>query len=461
MATTTTMTMVKERRSSSLPWIKVPRLALRGAKRKQSDPAPLAATQTPLLELPNELLNTILSNLDFRDLLTIRSLNRAFNSLVTDNDSDIARYWARYHLEHIPKLLDQKSEAGRHWQFVLAQNRRWEMASDLADIIRDYIQYKTFLHSNAQRNLRFAPVAKQIRERMIPLLFTISTYLSQSKALVMNLADADGISGECQASMDAQTFAMLSGMDLPDLKELHYMWLFLLWLLNSITSIPTYAGTLERTVRGWTADPLDKCSLARLLVLGNLPAVKKLVKLRDYKERRKWAEGFLKCLNPDESVKWSKRWQELDVGLDPVPIEVQARKAIKMDIHMDCLWMKGAEMVFDKAEGEHVLMDDEKRPSATTTVRLLASLAGYDLFHSPVPQNYGGSHDGSDANGSSSSSTREGSLHDGQDDRVDGQPVQQPQQVPQLQHVPQILQPSQSRHTQLGSSLLNYHLGAV
>ncbi|TKX24626.1 F-box domain-containing protein 2 [Elsinoe australis] len=453
MATSTTATMTKEHRSSSLPWMKVPRLALRGAKRKQSDPVPVSdATRSPLLELPNELLIHVLSNLEFEDVLSLRSSNRSLNSLITDGDSDIARYWARYQLEHIPKMIGQKSEPGQHWQFILQQTRRWKMANDLADVIRDYIQYKTFLHANAQRNLRFAPVAKQIRRRMIPLLFTVSTYLSQSKSLVMNLADSDDISVECQAHLDAQTIAMLDGMEIPDLKEVHYMWLFLLWLLNSILSVPTYAGTLERTVRGWTADPLDRCSLARLLVFGNLPAIKKLIRLRDYKERRRWAESFLKSLKPEESVKWTKRWRELDAGLDPVPLEPQAKKAMKMDIHMHCLWMKGAELVFEKAGGDNVLMDDEKKPSATTTVRLLADLAGYDLFHAPVPQDYGNGEDSS-SNSSSSTSTREGSLNGDRDQDQDQDQDQgggEQNEARRRIELPQV-----------GNSLLNYHMGAA
>ncbi|KAG8630288.1 hypothetical protein KVT40_001907 [Elsinoe batatas] len=409
----TSVTMTKERRSSSLPWIKVPRLALRGtAKRKQSDAVlPINAMNSPLLDLPNELVINIVSSIELVDLLSLRGTNRALNSLMTSQDSDIARYWSRYQLEHIPKLLGQKPEDGQHWQYILRQSRRWQMASTFADVIKDYIQYKTFLHANAQRNLRFAPVARQIRRRMIPLLFTLSTYLSQAKSMVLDLADSDHVSIDCEAHMDAMTSAMFEGVDLADLKEVHYMWLFILWLLNSILSVPTYAGTLERTVRGWTADPLDRCSLAKLLVLGNLPAIQKLVRLRDYKERRRWAEGFLSSLNPDVTSKWAERWKDLDVGLDPLPLNVQAKKAMKMEINMQCLWMQGAAMVFEKAGGDHALMDDEKHPSATTTVRLLAELAGYDLFHAPVPHDYGEENSSS----SSSSSAREGSVRRDQD----------------------------------------------
>ena len=92
---------------------------------------------------------------------------------------------------------------------------------------------------------------------MTPLLFILSAYLSRVKALVLDLASSDDLSVECQAHVDAHTVAMLQGTPIYDLRMLHYMWLFLLWLLNALIARPTYAGTIERTVRGWNADPLD------------------------------------------------------------------------------------------------------------------------------------------------------------------------------------------------------------
>ncbi|KAF2155191.1 hypothetical protein K461DRAFT_311491 [Myriangium duriaei CBS 260.36] len=389
--TTTTVTSRDQRRRSSTSWMKLPKLALRGAKRSAGgvlDDKLENATPCKLLELPSELLINVLSNLDLDDLFALRRTNRALNEIITTSGSDVARYWASYKLEQIPRLLGQVPIDGQHWQHVLRQTRRWNNASNSAEVIKTYIQYKTLLYHNAQRNIRFAPVAKRIRERMTPSLFLISAYLSHIKALILDLASSDDLSVECQAHVDAHTIAMLEGIPVCDLRTLHYMWLFLLWLLNTLISRPTYAGTIERTVRGWTADPLDRCSLARILVFGNLPAIKKLLQLRDYNERRKWALNFLKSLEPEGTVKWAEHWAKLDVGLNDAPTAAQARKGIRMDIHMHCLWTQGAQLVFEKAGDEYALEEDEKKPSANNTVRLLADLAGYDLFHATVPPDY-------------------------------------------------------------------------
>lgn len=223
---------------------------------------------------------------------------------------------------------------------------------------------------------------------MTPLLFVISAYLADIKSLVLDLASRDDSSIDYQEEVNAHTEAMLSGMPPDDLKSLHYMWLFLLWLLNTLISRPTYAGTIERTVRGWTSDPLDRTSLTRILIFGNLSTLRKLIQLRDYNSRRKWAQTFLKTLDPDETIKWAEHWQDLDVGVEPAPPAERAARAMKLDMHMQCLWTEGALRAFESAGEENALMDDERGPSANNTVRLLADLAGYDLFHSSVPQDH-------------------------------------------------------------------------
>ncbi|GAM83236.1 hypothetical protein ANO11243_012220 [Dothideomycetidae sp. 11243] len=278
-----------------------------------------------------------------------------------------------------------------------------------------YISPRSFLtfnsYHNAQRNIRFAPVAKRIKERMTPLLFTLSAYLSRIKVLVLESTWQHDSAVDCNAQIDVVTTAMLRGVPACDLKTLHYMWLFLLWLLNTLISRPTYAGTIERTFRGWTADPLDRSSLARILVFGNLPAIKKMLNCRDYVERRKWAQGFLKSLEPEQSIKWAEHWQALDVGLDLLPSENQAKQAVKVDLHMQSLWTQGAQAVFEELGEESALLEDEKKPSANNTVRLLADLAGYDLFHASIPPDYEeDDQGGSSIRGSSLDQTQIGSL---------------------------------------------------
>lgn len=146
---TATETATRERRGSIKPRIRLPKLALRGARRKQSESqieAPQSAAPCRLLELPSELLINVVSNLHFADVLALRRVNRSCNLSITERDSAIARYWARHGLSHIPKHLDRLPDDGRYWQYVLSHARRWKAASDLASDVRDYIQYKTLLY---------------------------------------------------------------------------------------------------------------------------------------------------------------------------------------------------------------------------------------------------------------------------------------------------------------------------
>ena len=198
---------------------------------------------------------------------------------------------------------------------------------------------------------------------------------------------------------------------------LHYTWLFLQWLLKTLICRPSYAGSIERTIRGWTADPLDQASLIRILIYGNLPAVKKLIRLRDYNERRKWALSFLNALDPDSTVKWADNWAEIETGLDMVPSESQAKQALKINLPIHDLWIEGAAAVF-RTEAEHELADDERTPTASNTVIWLGRLAGFDIFSQTAPRQNSITIDNDDASSGSSlrsfhiNRTRTGSIVD-------------------------------------------------
>lgn len=140
----------ERRRSSAASWVKIPRLALRGAKRGgRSDSIDVTTEDPPtpckLLELPSELVTAIFDSLELGDVFALRSTNKAFNALVTATGSDVSRYWVKYKLNEIPRLLGQQPQGGEHWRFVLQQTRRWRQSDELADLIKEYIQYKTLL----------------------------------------------------------------------------------------------------------------------------------------------------------------------------------------------------------------------------------------------------------------------------------------------------------------------------
>ena len=181
-----------------------------------------------------------------------------------------------------------------------------------------------------------------------------------------------------------ESFERYSAYSRDQLFGAHYAWLFLEWIFNSILSRPSYAGSLERTVRGWTSTPLERSSLIQVLVHGNLTAVKRLFALKDYGERQKWSMGFLRKLSPEtNSLAWSSAWDSLDLRHGIVPSRAQATAVMRGPGKTDSLWTRGAARRL-LAQGVE-LEDNELHGNVATTMRFLSDLAGFDMFHDQPP----------------------------------------------------------------------------
>lgn len=205
-------------------------------------------------------------------------------------------------------------------------------------------------------------------------------------------------------SLSGESTTFWNGMEAPErfscynreqLFSAHYCWLFLDWIFKTILSRPSYAGSIERTVRGWTSTPLDKASLTQVLVLGNLTAVKHLLRLKDYGERKKWAKNFLRSINPElNSLSWQVTWENLDLRQGKVPSKAQATAILRGPGIADNLWTRGAARRL-LAQGIE-LEENELHGNVATTMRFLTDMAGFDMFHEEPPQDLhedGGSDD--------------------------------------------------------------------
>lgn len=122
-----------------------------------------------------------------------------------------------------------------------------------------------------------------------------------------------------------------------------------------------------------------------MLVHGNLTAVKQLLVLKDYGERKKWAKTFIRSLDPEENgFSWSSAWEALDMRHGDVPIKAQATAILRGPGKGDSLWTGGAKGRLSSQGIE--LEDNELHGNASTTMRFLTDLAGFDLFHQAPPE---------------------------------------------------------------------------
>ncbi|KAL1303208.1 hypothetical protein AAFC00_006628 [Neodothiora populina] len=412
-----------KRRKSSVTSLKAMTLPFRSSKRKDMEmPATHAETaHSSLLSLPTEIQIQILQYCSFDDLCALRATSREVNQFVTGPYSSVSRYWISSKLHPVHRLYPVPP-AGDLWTYLTAQMHRWNVARHLAEMIAYHIQYRTLLlvqrqssspilsasilaalllpgayagqtnYHSAMKQVRFQPVALRLRRKMTPLLFTLSHYLSSCQQNLQSSQIAFYLSGE------PTTF--WNGIEAPErytaytrdqLFSTHYCWLFLDWMFKSLLSRPSYAGAIERTMRGWTSTPLDAPSLTQVLVHGNLSAIKTLMRLKDYGERKKWARNFLRTLDPEQSLQtWASAWENLDMRPQQqqkdsaLPTRAQATAILRGPGKADVLWTRGAARRLSALGIE--LDENELHGNSATTMRFLTDLVGFDMFHEPPPE---------------------------------------------------------------------------
>lgn len=244
----------------------------------------------------------------------------------------------------------------------------------------------TSSYHSGQKHLRYKPIALRIRRRMTPLLFLVGHYLSSCEKLLLDTVSTN-------SAPDWGCVASSARFDLYTQDQLfaaHYAWLFIQWIFNQILNKPTYAGSVERVMRGWNTAPLDSNALAKTLIHGNLPAIQQLLRLKDYTERKKWALNFLASLNPEQKSQkqsdWQAVWRDADMRDAEVPNKEQATIVLGNPTTMNDLWTKSARAALRDHGVE--LEGNELHGNAAATIRFLTDLAGLGIFnHENLPEN--------------------------------------------------------------------------
>ena len=258
------------------------------------------------------------------------------------------------------------------------------MATMLAEYVeREILRYtlrRLDVYPTKSRTDVFEAVKAQMRDEMIPLIFTVQHYLEHSaEALLSVLASPDHNLSRDYAPLERKIF---ESYDADHLLLAHKFWLFLSWLNSQILNRPSYVGALERTMRGWITDPLDRFEFRLFMVFGNFGAMKKLTRLGSYKHRRRVVEMWIRQLDPEQSVQWRQNWQDVMPRLGECPTKQQAAAALELNFSAGGVWVDSARAILIK---EGLVAEDSDKEIGTPwqTMDFLREIAGYDVLHTP------------------------------------------------------------------------------
>ena len=290
-----------------------------------------------LLALPNELQVQILCELEFADLLALRLTNTILYSLIHQNESPIVRHLIKH---KTPELLSslwpppQRPESAS-FSYYLGLAHRLVVVRDLATHIADFIMIKLLSKTTKSQQEGFCLQHQRMNSRCQPLILILyhffESYRNNLLAPFSNKASRVENPGPPYSSILYQIGGpqeiekgIINGYNPEQLLHVHLMYQLLLSALKCKLRPPSYAGRLERTLRGWRKTPASEGDIVKVLLLGGIEEVNRLIEIKTYSARRKALDEFIGGLT---SPKQDDSASSTDVVTAP-PIALSSNPAV-------------------------------------------------------------------------------------------------------------------------------------
>ena len=303
-----------------------------------------------IFSLPTELHVQVFLELQYQDLCSFRALSTRARDLLAEGE--IVRQWLFQNTDrHQLKLYLPGAEST--FQHLLNQQRRSRTATVFATLLADYVEQKILRYTMQWRDEYpietkkelLHSVTKQLGESMIPLTMTVQHYLEQSASILIEASSSS--STDYRPTYRSQERKIFEKHDSEHLHLAHQFWMFLIWLSDQILHRPSYAGALERTVRGWSMEPLNRFDYRLLLLFGNVNVLVKLLQAGTPKQRRKTMDSWLARLDPDRDVQWQQHWQKATAacGRQLSMARQHVKRVLDVKLSARDLWVESAEAV--------------------------------------------------------------------------------------------------------------------
>lgn len=252
------------------------------------------------LLLPNELQIQVIASLPLSDVLSLRTVSKNFHSMITINELPIARYHLEHHVPAYAKRLypvSQPSEIRLH--YLCGIWHRLHVAAKLAFLISERVTKEIFLRETDAQRLEFAPQHERMRRRLIPLLFTMFHFFETYRSLHLEYIKeyGHGLSHE-PYTMNPIEVKIMNMYDDQTLLRVHQVFPLVVSSFCRRLRPPTYAGRLERSLRGYLKDPPADNVYVAAMCVGGMRQVEKFWEIKGYNSRRgaidTWFHSILK-----------------------------------------------------------------------------------------------------------------------------------------------------------------------
>jgi hypothetical protein len=255
--------------------------------------------------LPNEIQVLVLCKLHWRDLLTLRATTRGFHELLHENESTIVRRHISCPDFDLPPYClslfpPPKPPVPLSFDYVFGITHRHAVAIQLAQVVATIARDKIYGAPNAPERYRaLEPKCKNMVKKLIPGLFTLFHFFESYRSIFLQrIADEGKRKAPCPTTdlMAGVEESLMETYDGPVLLEAHQIYQVLYSTFTRSLRPPSYAGTLERSLRGWHKAAASQRDMMKLLAFGGVREVKNVIRHQSYNARLAALEKFILSL---------------------------------------------------------------------------------------------------------------------------------------------------------------------
>lgn len=271
------------------------------------------------------------------------------------------------------------NEADLH--YLLAMRRRHIASVRLTRELAKFVLKDTLRHTNERQRQMWTSVY----EKMIPLVFGVGYFLEEHRRAIL-IRDLGRIRPRSHIGYDICTTPAITNVERKILRKLDaplrlqffYMYCFIVQVLARKLRPPTYAGSVEKVLRGWSRKPACAEDIAFVLVLGGVGQVAKLLACQNYSERQRLLHAFITRMSPHESVHWRKHWRDAGVTspalLDDIPCS-----SIGIT-QLDQIWEPLVAEMMGVESRTYTEQEKERYEQVRASRNYLNELMGYDIL---------------------------------------------------------------------------------
>jgi F-box domain len=267
--------------------------------------------------MPNEIQVQILCYLDASDILSLRTTSKRVLELLQINASVISRLVLRHGTlgdDPIYEEIYRPPLPVLNLDHLLQMMHRERIVMRMVSTIADYVQTKIYQVKSASRRRQFAPSRSRMERRLKASAFITYHFLEKFRAdLLCHMEEASSstkssLSDLGSADVEIQT-RIINGYPEDTLLPAFQFYRIMVSAYRQKLRPPTYAGTIERKIRGWDRTPASDADVTQVLIYGGMEEVLRIMLHPTYGARLQALNLTIDRIN-SRSLPVGSRWME-------------------------------------------------------------------------------------------------------------------------------------------------------